>query len=149
MPSERKPVELLLVEDNQGDVLLTKEAFKSAKLINNLNVVMDGEAALDYLYQRNGYEDAVLPDLILLDLNLPKVSGNEILLDIKQNEKLKRIPVVVMTSSSAEMDIVKTYELHANSYIVKPFDFKKLSEVVNAIEAFWFSVVAFPPKKDD
>ena len=138
------PIEILLVEDNPGDVLLTQEAFASAKIINNLHVVNDGEQALNFLNQREGYESVPRPDLILLDLNLPKIDGREVLDHVKTSDTLRRIPVVVLTSSEAEQDILKTYDLHANSYVVKPIDMSQFMKVVNAVESFWFSVVALP-----
>ena len=138
---DEKTVEILLVEDNPGDVLLTREAFSNSKFLNNLHVAEDGEVALDFLNKRNGHEDAVRPDIILLDLNLPKKDGQEVLLEIKDEPNLRRIPVVVLTSSKAEHDVVKTYDLHANSYIVKPVDLDKFIDIVQAIENFWFKVV--------
>lgn len=134
-------VDILLVEDNPGDILLTKESFAKAKLANRIHVAEDGEQALDYLYQRNGYEDAVKPDLILLDLNMPKKNGLEVLADIKSHKTLKRTPVVIMTSSKEEKDVINTYDLHANSYIVKPMDLEEFDDVVNTIEEYWFNVV--------
>ena len=142
-----KPVEILLVEDNEGDVLLTKTAFQNVKIHNNIHVVGDGEAALDYLYKRNNFEGIQTPDLILLDLNIPKKDGREVLAEIKGNEILKRIPVIVLTGSQAEQDVAKTYDLHANGYVLKPIDLSKFSEIVKAIESFWFSVVVLPPIK--
>ncbi|MGA9533595.1 MAG: response regulator [Anaerolineales bacterium] len=138
------PIEILMVEDNPGDVRLTKEAFKENKIQNNMYVAEDGELALDYLHQRNGYEDAVRPDLILLDLNLPKLDGRQVLQDIKEDPDLKRIPVVILTTSEASEDIVRTYDLHANSYVTKPVDFDQFCKVVHSIEEFWFTVVKLP-----
>lgn len=146
MNATLSPIEILLVEDNPGDVLLTKEAFSDAKILNNIHVARDGEEALAYLNKEPGYENAIRPDLILLDLNLPKVDGREVLDKVKNTDSLKRIPVVVLTSSEAEQDIVKTYDLHANSYVVKPIDLHQFSNVINAVENFWFSVVTFPSK---
>lgn len=139
-----RPIEILLVEDNPGDVILTEEAFSSAKIWNNIHVVRDGEEALAYLNNEAGFEEAVRPDLILLDLNLPKVDGREVLDRVKTDTQLKRIPVVVLTSSEAEQDIIKTYDLHANSYVVKPINLDQFVSVVNAVENFWFSVVTLP-----
>ena len=136
--------EILLVEDNEGDIELTKEAFEEAKFRNNLHVVMDGDEALDYLYKRNGFEDAIAPDIILLDLNLPGTDGKEVLEIIKEDADLKRIPTIVMTSSSADKDIVSSYNLHANCYIVKPVDAKKFIDVVQHVENFWVDVVCLP-----
>lgn len=139
-----RPVEILLVEDNEGDVILTKEAFREAKIANNLHVVEDGEIALDFLFKRGKYQGEIVPDLILLDLNLPKKNGKEVLAEIKADEKLRRIPVVVMTSSKAEHDVIKSYDLHANSYVIKPVNMESFVDVVNAIEHFWFTVVVLP-----
>ena len=137
--------EILLVEDNEGDIELTKEAFEDAKFRNNLHVVMDGDEALDYLYKRNGFEDAIAPDIILLDLNLPGTDGKEVLEIIKEDANLKCIPTIVMTSSSADKDIISSYNLHANCYIVKPVDAKKFIDVVQHVENFWIDVVCLPP----
>jgi len=139
-----KPIEILLVEDNPGDVRLTMEALKEGKLRNNMNVVGDGEVALSYLRREAGYEDAVRPDLVLLDLNLPRKDGREVLADMKADPNLRRIPVVVLTTSEAEEDILKTYNLHANCYITKPVDLDQFINVVRSIESFWFSVVTLP-----
>lgn len=141
---QTRPIEILLVEDNEGDIFLTKKAFSSAKIINNISVATDGETALSMLRKEGEYSDVNRPDIILLDINLPKKNGNEVLEEIKADTSLRRIPVVVLTSSKAEQDIVKTYDLHASSYIVKPIDISKFQEVVSAIEAFWFSVVVLP-----
>ena len=137
-------IEILLVEDNLGDVILTEEAFAEAKISNNIRVAQDGEEALAFLRQESGYENAVRPDLILLDLNLPKIDGREVLSQVKADENLRRIPVVVLTSSQAEHDVLKSYNLHANSYIVRPIDLFQFSKVVNAVENFWFSIVVLP-----
>jgi two-component system response regulator len=136
-----RPVEILLVEDNYGDVLLTTEAFDSGKLSNHIRVAADGEQALAMLRREGEHADHPRPDLILLDLNLPKVDGREVLAAVKADPDLKHIPVVVLTSSAAETDVVKSYNLHANSYVVKPVNMEKLSEIVATIEAFWFTVV--------
>jgi len=143
-----RPVEILLVEDNPGDVRLTKEAMKEAKIINNLNVVEDGVEALAYLRKKGKYKDANRPDLILLDLNLPKKNGREVLAETKQDKNLKLIPVVILTVSRAEEDIFKTYELHANCFITKPVDMDQFIKVVKSIEHFWFSIVKLPPNKN-
>ena len=140
-----RPIEILLVEDNVGDVVLTREAFKESKLHNKLNVVQDGEEALDYLYKRSGFENVSTPDIILLDLNIPKMDGTEVLAKIKEDEDLKRIPTAILSSSKAEQDIVKSYDLHANSYVLKPVDMATFKEVAKAIENFWFAVVLLPP----
>ncbi len=141
---ESRPVDILLIEDNPGDVLLAQEAFKSIKIGNNIHVVVDGEQALDYLHKRNSYADASTPDRILLDLNLPKIDGREVLENIKQDKHLRRIPVVVLTSSKAEQDVAVSYDLHANCYIVKPLSLQSFREIVGAIENFWFSIVVLP-----
>ena len=139
-----QPIEILLVEDNPGDVRLTVEALKEGKLRNRMNVVEDGEKALAYLRREAGYEDAARPDLVLLDLNLPRKDGREVLADMKADPDLKRIPVVVLTTSKAEEDILKSYDLHANCYITKPVDLDQFIGVVKSIESFWFSVVSLP-----
>ncbi len=139
-----KPVEVLLVEDNPGDVRLTLEALKDGKVNNHLSVVEDGVEALAFLRREGKYADASRPDLILLDLNLPKKDGREVLSEIKTDEDLKRIPVVVLTTSKAEEDILKTYNLHANCYITKPVDFDQFVIVVRLIEDFWFTIVKLP-----
>lgn len=142
--SRGKPAELLLVEDNYGDVLLTREAFLSARVSNNLSVAGDGEIAMAMLRREAPYLDQVRPDVILLDLNLPRMDGREVLHAIKTDPELQRIPVIVLTSSKADVDILKSYELNANGYIVKPVTFERLQEVVAAIETFWFTVVVLP-----
>lgn len=136
-----KTVEILLVEDNPGDVLLTREAFLSANVMHNMHVAKDGEIALDFLRKENGYEDAVTPDIILLDLNLPKKDGREVLAEIKVIPKLRRIPVIILTSSKAPHDVSQSYDLHANSYIVKPVDPDQFIEIVKAFESFWLKGV--------
>jgi CheY-like chemotaxis protein len=137
-------VEVLLVEDNPGDVRLTREALKEGKLLNNVAVVGDGVEALSYLRRQGKYAGAVSPDLILLDLNLPKKDGREVLAEIKADPELRRIPVVVLTTSSAEEDILRTYDLHANCYITKPVDLEQFMRVVKSIEDFWVTVVRLP-----
>jgi len=139
-----KPIEIFLIEDNPGDIRLTQEALKEARVANHLNIAKDGEEAIAFLTRADASEP--LPDLILLDLNLPRVSGLEVLDYIKQNDRLKKIPVVVLTTSQAEQDIVRTYTLHANCYINKPVDFEKFIHVVKMIEDFWLSVVKLPPR---
>lgn len=138
-------VEILLVEDSPGDVRLTQEALKDSKLYNNLNVVPDGVEAMAFLRRQEQYTNAPRPDLILLDLNLPRMDGRQVLQEIKNDENLKRIPVVVLTTSSNETDIFITYNLHANCYISKPVDFTQFINVVKSIEHFWFSIVKLPP----
>ena len=141
-----KFVEILLVEDNAGDARLTLEALKDAKVKNNLHIVCDGVEATDFLFKRNKFEDAVRPDLIILDLNLPKKNGQEVLAEIKADEILKRIPVVVLTTSKAEEDIISTYNLHANCFITKPIDLIKFLSVVKSIEDFWLTMVKLPTR---
>jgi CheY-like chemotaxis protein len=138
--------EILLVEDNPGDARLTRETWKQSKLLNHLSVVADGAEAMAFLRREGKYVNAAHPDLILLDLNLPKKDGREVLAEIKADEQLRRIPVVVMTSSDAEQDILKTYELHANCYITKPVGLEQLSAVVKALAEFWFTIVKLPPE---
>ena len=142
------PIEILLVEDNPGDVRLTIEALKEGKVANEINVAVDGIEALAFLRREGKYENAPKPDLILLDLNLPKKNGREVLAEIKMNSHLKCIPVVILTSSQAEKDIVTTYNLHANCYITKPVDFDQFIKVVKSIENFWFKVVKLPPNEE-
>jgi chemotaxis family two-component system response regulator Rcp1 len=140
------PLEILLVEDNPGDVRLTREALKDGKVWTSLHVVDDGVAALDFLYQRGAHVGAPRPDLILLDLNLPKKDGREVLATIKAESALHMIPVVVLTTSQAEEDLLKAYNLNANCYITKPVDFDQFIRIVRTIEEFWLTVVALPPK---
>ena len=137
-------IQVLLVEDNPGDVRLTKEALKEGKLLNQLTVVGDGVEALAFLRKEGVYADALQPELILLDLNLPKKDGREVLAEIKADPNLRRIPVVVLTTSSSEEDILKIYDLHANCYITKPVDLEQFMGVVKSIEDFWVSVVKLP-----
>jgi CheY-like chemotaxis protein len=140
------PIEILLIEDNPGDVRLTQEALREGKVINNLNVVSDGVAALEFLRRKGPYTKATRPDVILLDLNLPRKDGREVLAEIKEDPDLKRIPVVVITSSSAEEDVLRSYNLHANCYISKPVDLEQFVTVVKSIEDFWMGIVKLPPK---
>ncbi len=139
-----RPVEILLVEDNPGDVRLTKEALAEGKVHNNLHVAHDGVDALAFLRREGVHASATRPDLILLDLNLPKVDGREVLSAIKADPELRRIPVVVLTTSDAERDIVESYELHANCYITKPVDLDQFIVVVQSIKSFWFTIVELP-----
>lgn len=141
---ESRPIEILLVEDNPGDVDLTIEALADAKVRNKLNVVSDGVEAIEYLRRQRAYANAVRPDLILLDLNLPKKDGREVLAEIKNDPDLKTIPVVVLTSSDSERDVLRSYELYANCYIRKPTDLHNFLEVVQAIEDFWLIIVRLP-----
>jgi two-component system, chemotaxis family, response regulator Rcp1 len=139
-----RPIEILLVEDSAADVRLTVEALKEAKVRNKLNVVDDGVKALAYLNKKGEYANVTRPDLILLDLNLPKKGGREVLEEIKQDGNLKCIPVVILTVSRAEEDVLHSYNLHANCYITKPVDFTKFMEVIKAIESFWLTIVRLP-----
>lgn len=139
-----KPIEILLVDDNPGDVRLTQEALRENKLMNNLSVAWDGEEALAFLRREDAHVNARRPDLILLDLNLPKKDGRQVLAEIKADEVLRRIPVVILTTSSAEQDILKTYDLHANCFITKPVDLDQFITVVRSIENFWFSIAKLP-----
>jgi CheY-like chemotaxis protein len=140
-----KPIEILLVEDNPGDVRLTREALKDGKIRNNLSVVMDGEEVMVYLHKEGKYKDAPRPDLILLDLNLPKKNGREVLAEIKTDPNLRRIPVVILTVSKADEDIIKSYDLHANCYIIKPVNLDRFIKVVKSVEDFWLTIVKLPP----
>ena len=139
-------IKILLVEDNPGDVRLTKEALKDSKIYNHLSIVGDGMEAMAFLRREGGYADADRPDLILLDLNLPKKDGRDVLKEIKEDPDLRRIPVVILTTSRSEQDIIKTYDLHANCYISKPVDLEQFVNVVKSIENFWFSIVKLPPE---
>lgn len=144
MTESGRPIEMLLVEDNEADIRLTQIALKQAKMDNRLHVVRDGEQALDFLFQRGRFVDAVRPDLVLLDLNLPRVSGSEVLKEIREEESLKTLPVVVLTTSDADQDIYESYELHANCYITKPVDLRKFMGVVEMIEDFWARIASLP-----
>ena len=141
-----RPIEILLVEDNVGDARLTLEAFQEGKVTNNLSVVRDGVEALAYLRREGAYANAVQPDLVLLDLNLPRKDGREVLAEIKADDRLKRIPVVVLTTSAAEEDVAKAYGNHANCYITKPVDLDQFLRVVQSIESFWLSLVKLPER---
>jgi len=138
------PLEILLVEDNPGDIRLTEEGFKEAKICNNLNVVTDGLEVMRFLRREGKYTNAPCPDLILLDLNLPKKDGREVLAEIKEDPLLRRIPVIVLTTSRAEEDILKTYDLHVNCYITKPVDLEQFLEIVRGIQDFWLTIVKLP-----
>ncbi len=140
------PIEILLVEDNPGDVRLIKEVFKDAKIYNSMQVAFDGEAALQILRKEGVYENSSRPDLILLDLNLPKKDGREVLKEIKVDEELKCIPVVILTTSNAEEDLIETYKMNANCYITKPVDLDQFINVVESIENFWLSIVKLPTR---
>jgi CheY-like chemotaxis protein len=138
------PIEILLVEDNPGDVELTREALEAAKVSNRLHVVDDGADAVDFLFQRGRFADAPRPDIILLDLNLPKKDGRQVLSEIKACSNLAQIPVVVLTTSQAEEDILRAYQLHANCYVAKPVDFHQFLHIISTIEEFWLTVVKLP-----
>lgn len=139
-----KSIEILLVEDNPADIRLTQEVFKGSRIRNVLHIVRDGVEALAFLRKENEYKNVVSPDIILLDLNLPKKDGKEVLSDIKSDTELKHIPVVILTTSGAEQDIIKTYNLHANCYITKPVDFDQFISVIKLIEDFWLNIVKLP-----
>jgi two-component system, chemotaxis family, response regulator Rcp1 len=139
-----RPINILLVEDNPGDVRLTIEALREGKVHNNLHVVGDGVDALAFLHREGEYSDAPMPDLILLDLNLPRKDGREVLAEVKADPQLRRIPVVVLTTSNAEQDVLRSYDLHANCYITKPVDLDQFINIVRTIEDFWLAVVTLP-----
>lgn len=143
--TEGKPIEILQIEDSPGDVRLTREALKEAKVLNNLSAVADGVEAMAFLRNEGEYKDAARPDLIILDLNLPKKDGREVLAEIKEDPKLRSIPVVVLSISDNEHDILKSYDLHANCYITKPVDLKRFMKIVESVEDFWLTVVKLPP----
>lgn len=143
--AEGRAVRILLVEDNPGDVRLTQEALRDAKVRNEMHVAIDGEKALAYLRREGEHKDAKRPDVILLDLNLPRKSGLEVLKEVKADDDMKRIPIVIITSSKAEQDIVRSYNLHANCYVTKPVDLHQFLEVVRAVEDFWLTIVRLPP----
>ncbi len=146
-PPQQRPIEILMVEDSPSDAQLTVEALHAAKIANRLSHVEDGVEALRFLRQQGPYADAPRPDLILLDLNLPRKDGREVLDELKRDPDLKVIPVVVLTTSRSEQDVLRSYQLHANCYITKPVDFTKFMEVVKAIENFWLSIVTLPKEK--
>lgn len=138
-------IQVLLVEDDPGDILITEEAIRASKFVSALHIVNDGEQALDFLNRRNEYAEAPRPDLILLDLNLPKIDGHEVLRTIKQDENLRRIPVVVLSTSQAAEDVLRSYDLHANAYVSKPVDFQDFVDAVAQIDEFFARTVALPP----
>jgi len=142
-----KKIQILLVEDNPGDVMLTRENLETCNILNDLNVVSDGVEAMEYIHKTGKYKNAARPDLILLDLNLPRKDGREVLAELKSDGDIRRIPVVVLTSSSAERDIVQSYDLNASAYVTKPVDLAGFGEIVRAIEGFWFTIVKFPPEE--
>lgn len=145
-PKSDGTVEILLVEDNPGDVRLTREAWKEARIRNRLHVAEDGVEALAFLRREGRHADAVRPHLVLLDLNLPRKDGREVLAEIKEDPNLRHIPVVILTTSKAEQDVLKTYDLHANCYITKPLDMDQFIRVVRSIEDFWLTIVTLPPR---
>jgi CheY-like chemotaxis protein len=140
-----EPIQILLVEDNPGDIRLTREALKDSKVRNDLHLVQDGVEAMAFLHRSGAYADVPRPDIILLDLNLPRKDGRRVLQEIKADDVLRRIPVVVLTTSDDEHDILRSYELHANCYITKPIDLKQFVTIVKTIENFWFQIVKLPP----
>lgn len=144
-----KCIDILMVEDNPGDVGLTEAALEENKMCNQLHVAKDGEEAMDFLLRNGSHNDAPRPDLIILDLNMPRKDGRDVLKEIKTNSDLKTIPVVILTSSEAEEDIIKSYNLHANCYIKKPLDFGEFMKVVKSIENFWMSIVVLPRTESD
>lgn len=138
-------IEILLVEDDEGDIELTLEAFNRSKVALNVNVVRDGAEAMAYLHQEEGFAEAKIPDLMLLDLNLPRKNGREVLTEMRESDHLRQIPVVVLTTSDADEDILKSYRIGANAYVTKPVGLKGLVKVVNLLEEFWFTIVKLPP----
>jgi CheY-like chemotaxis protein len=142
---EGEPVEILLAEDNPNDIDLTKRAFEDGKILNNLHVVTDGVEAMRFLRQHGEYADAPRPDIVLLDLEMPRKGGKEVLEDIDQDPELSKIPVVVLTSSDAERDIVESYEYSANAYLTKPVGYQEFQDTVRQIQSFWFDIVKLPP----
>ena len=145
-PSDTRPIDVLLVEDDEGDVLMTREALDEGKILNRLHVAGDGVEALAFLRREGEHADAARPDLILLDLNLPRVDGRQVLREIKADDDLRRIPVVVLTTSEAEEDVLRSYDLHANAYVSKPVDFDRFVTVIRQIDDFFISVVRLPPR---
>lgn len=139
-----RPVELLLIEDNSGDILLTKEAFEEIQFTENLSVVTDGEAAIDFLYKQGRYTEAPTPDLIILDLNIPRIDGRELLAKVKNDDLLKKIPIIVLSTSKSDRDIKTCYDLQANCYLIKPVDFEEFLEIVTYIRDFWLGMVKIP-----
>ncbi|MCU1456295.1 MAG: putative response regulator receiver domain protein [Actinomycetia bacterium] len=146
MNANSEPVDILLVEDDPGDVLITQEALADSKFLNRLSVVDNGEEALKYLRREPPYEEAIRPGLILLDLNLPRIDGREVLARVKDDPDLRRIPVVVLTTSAADEDIIRSYDLHANAYVTKPVDFDQFINVVRKVDEFYISIVKLPPR---
>jgi chemotaxis family two-component system response regulator Rcp1 len=145
----KKEISILLVEDNEGDIILTLEALKEAKIHNEINVVKDGDLALQYMNKEGRYKDVETPDLILLDINLPKMDGIEVLAKIKSNEHLRVIPIVMLTTSDSEKDIFQSYQSHANCYITKPVNFENFIAVIQTIKDFWINIVQLPKIEDE
>jgi CheY-like chemotaxis protein len=145
-PAPVVPIDVLLVEDDEGDVIMTREALEEGRIVNRLHVVGDGVEALEYLRRQPPHTRAVRPDLVLLDLNLPRVDGLQVLKEIKDDDDLRRIPVVVLTTSEAEEDVVRSYDLHANAFVSKPVDFDRFVTVIRQIDDFFISVVRLPPR---
>jgi CheY-like chemotaxis protein len=143
---EARPIEILLVEDDEGDVLLTTEALEASKITNNMHVARNGEEALKFLRRQDGFAEAPRPDIVLLDLNLPRVDGREVLAQVKSDDELRRIPIIVLTTSEAEEDIVRSYDLHANAYVTKPVDFNRFLQVIQSIDEFFVTVVKLPTR---
>ena len=143
---EHRPIEILLVEDEEADIDIILHSLKSSKIINRINYVLDGEQAMAYLRKEDPYSDVLRPDLVLLDLNLPRKSGREVLEEVKNDPGLRRIPIVVMTSSNSEEDIIISYDAHANCYIRKPVNLTEIEKVVKSIEMFWLTIVTIPPR---
>ncbi len=139
-----KEIEVLVIEDNEGDVRLIKEAFKDSLIVNKFSVVGDGEQALDYLNKRGKYESSTRPDLIILDLNLPKMNGFDVLTEVKSNPAIQKIPIIIFSSSTSDSDVLRSYDLKANSYVSKPTDFNEFLNVVRTIDEFWFQTVKLP-----
>ena len=146
MTPDSRAIDVLLIEDDPGDIVITREAFKNHKIRNTLRVARDGQEGLDYLYQRGAYQGAPRPDLILLDLNLPKYDGHQLLEKIKSDPEMCHIPVIVLTTSAAEEDILRSYRLHANAYVTKPVGFEQFMHVIREIDEFFVQVVRLPPR---
>jgi CheY-like chemotaxis protein len=143
---DARPIEILLIEDDEGDVLLTTEALEASKITNVMHVARNGEEGLRFLRRGPGYEDAPRPDIVLLDLNLPRVDGRQVLAEIKEDPELRRIPIIVLTTSEAEEDVLRSYDLHANAYVTKPVDFERFLQVVQSIDEFFVTVVRLPTR---
>lgn len=144
--TSKEPIHILLVEDNDGDILLIEEAFEEAKLLNTVSIVKDGEKAIHFLKKQGDYSEAATPDLILLDVNLPRKNGHEVLEFVKTDDQLKQIPVIMLTTSSSEKDVLKSYKNHANCYITKPVDVDQFLKAITKIKNFWINLVKLPPE---